>query len=231
MRSSIAELALRVGRGGEPPPVDPDEARRAADEILSRPEYQEPQQSLVDRAIEWVFERVGDLFSRLGGSGPGSVIGWLVLAGLAGAALWLIIRALRVPRRGRPGSGDDVVYGTERRLDATVWLDEAERLAAAGDHRGALRCRHQALIARVVTDGLVDDVAGRTAGEYGAALAGRLPHLAEPIHRLTEQFEWVWYGGRPVGASDYEHFRSAAAEIESAPHDRSVHATSTGSAT
>ena len=115
MRSSIAELL-----GGEPPTVDPDDARRAADEILSRPEYQEPEQSLLDRAVERVFDFAGDLFERLPGGGPGSSIGWIFVVALVGAGLWLLVRALRVPRRTRPAAGADVVYGTEARLDAKV---------------------------------------------------------------------------------------------------------------
>lgn len=200
--------------GIEPPPVDPDDARRAADDILSRPEYREPGQSIVDRALEWLFEQFGNLFERLGGSGPGSVIGWIVLAALVGGALWLLIRALRVPLRSRAEDEPGVIYGTETHRDASVWLAEADRLAAAGDHRGALRCRHQALVATAITLGRVDHVAGRTAAEYGDRLARALPGEAERIDAVTERFEAAWYGGAAVDRAGYDGFVADAAVIE-----------------
>lgn len=200
--------------GIEPPPVDPDDARRAADDILSRPEYREPGQSVVDRALEWLFEQFGNLFERLGGSGPGSVIGWIVLAALVGGAVWLLIRALRVPLRSRAEDELGVVYGTETHRDASVWLAEADRLAAAGDHRGALRCRHQAMVATAITAGRVDHVAGRTAAEYGGRLAATMPGEADRIASITERFEAAWYGGAAVDGAGYERFAADATAVE-----------------
>ena len=49
--------------------VDPDEARRTAEEILARPEYREPQPSMLDRALEAVTDFLGRGFAALTGSG------------------------------------------------------------------------------------------------------------------------------------------------------------------
>ncbi len=208
-------------RGDEPTPptIDPDEARRAAQDILSRAEYREPERSLVDRAVEWVFNRVGDLFDALGGSGPGSVIGWLVVLALVGGAIWLLVRSLRVPLGSRVAQAPAVQYGTESHRDASVWLAEAERLAASGDLRGALRCRHQAMIARLIADAVLDDVPGRTAGECRDLIGTRVVSMVETARQVTDTFETVWYGGAAADGADYERFVASAVAIESAAAD------------
>lgn len=211
----IAALAALAG-GGDAPPIDPDDARRAADEILGDGSYAEPTQSLLDRALEWIFDQLGSAFGTLSGGGPGSGMAWVVVAVLGLAAVWLVVRALRVPRVGRKRAESTLDYGTETAHDARVWLDEAERLAAAGDHRGALRCRHQALVARLVTDRIVSDTAGRTAGEHRRDAESVLPHEAPRLARLTDRFDAVWYGGAAVDRAMFDAFHSDCALVEEA---------------
>lgn len=196
--------------------VDPDEARREARDILSGAEYSEPEEGLVERAVDWLFGRLGDAIATLTGGGPGSVIGWLVVAAVGAGAIWLLIRALRVP--AVPGRTTEVGlrYGTETHRDPDVWLDEADRLAAAGDHRGAIRCRYQALIARLVVDGTVDDVPGRTAGEYQTIVSHRLPDESETVERITGCFDAAWYGGAEVAADDHDRFAADCRRLEAA---------------
>lgn len=202
--------------------VDPDEARRAARDILSGAEYAEPQESLVERAVSWIFERLGDAIATLTGGGAGGAIGWVIVAVLGAGAVWLVVRALRVPAVRRVGEGDLVRYGTEAHRDASAWLREADRLSAAGDHRGALRCRYQGFLAGMVTEGLVDDVAGRTSGEYQAVLQARLPQHAGTVDDITRTFEDVWYGGAPAGAVELERFGAACLRIENEVRHSSV---------
>ena len=210
MSSSRADVLT----GGEPGPVDPEAARQAARDILSGAEYTEPEPSLVERAVDWMGERLGSFFGTLTGGGPGSVIGWLVLVVLVAGAAWLLVRAARVPSVGSTSPGSQVRHGTETRWDADLWLAESDRLAAAGDHRGALRCRHQAMLAHMVDARVVDDAPGRTASEYRRALGDRLPHLRPSLDQLTEQFEGAWYGGRPVDAVELDAFSSACRTVE-----------------
>lgn len=202
--------------GGDPGPVDPEAARDAAREILSGAEYAEPEPTLVERAVEWMGERLGSFFGTLTGGGPGSAIGWFVLVILLVGAAWLLVRAARVPGVASAATDPGVRYGTETRWDAEVWLAEAERLAAAGDHRGALRCRHQAMLARMVDARLVDEAPGRTADEYRRLLEDRRPELRAWLVELTERFERVWYGGEPVGPGHLDAFSEACRTVESA---------------
>lgn len=196
------------------PPVDPDDARRAADDILGDAAYAEPTQSLLDRAVDWLFDRLGDAFESLPGGGPGTDIAWVFVVALLVLAGYFLVRALRAPRIAKPDDDDGLRYGTETSHDATVWMSEASRLAAAGDHRGALRCRHQALVAVLVTEAVVAEVAGRTAGEYAAAAIVSLPAEAEALRAVTADFDGVWYGGRSVDRAAYEAFADRCAAVE-----------------
>jgi hypothetical protein len=202
--------------GADPGPVDPEAARDAAREILSGAEYAEPEPTLVERAVEWMGERLGSFLGTLTGGGPGSAIGWFVLVILVVGAAWLLVRAARVPRVAATATGGELRYGTETRWDADIWLAEAERLAAAGDHRGALRCRHQAMLARMVDARLVDEAPGRTADEYRRLLGDRRPELGPSLAELTDRFERAWYGGEAVGPAQLVAFSDACRTVESA---------------
>ena len=206
--------------GDDPAPIDPETARETARDILSDPEYLEPEPTLVERAFEWVGERLGSFFGTLTGGGPGSLIGWIVLLALVAGAAWLIVRSMRVPGVARGAAGDDVRYGTETLWEADLWLTESERLAAAGDLPGALRCRHQALLARMVEEQVVDEMPGRTAAEYRDVLAARLPHVAQELADLTERFERTWYGGAPVGAAELEAYSASCRTVEAGVRER-----------
>ncbi len=201
--------------------IDPEAARRAAHDILSGPDYSQPAKGIVERVVDWVFARLGDVVGTLTGGGAGTLIGWLVVIGIVSAAGWLLARALRVTPTGRRPGAEGLRYGTESPRDAGVWLEEAARLAAAGDHHGALRCRHQALLARLITGGVVDDSPGRTAAEYRAVIEAQVPSEATTLDRLTRQFEDAWYGGDPVDGADYVAFADACGQVEAAALDRS----------
>ena len=213
MRSSPGEHLVRSGLD-DAAPVDPEAARDAARDILSGAEYAEPEPGPVERVVDWVFERIGSFLGTLTGGGPGSVIGWIVVIALVAGAALLIVRALRVPALGRIADRDGLRYGTETRWDPALWLEESARLARAGDRRGALRCRHQAMLATMVSEGVVDDVPGRTAGEYGSLLGLRLPDLHAEIDELTDRFQAAWYGGHPVSDADLERFRLTCERVE-----------------
>ena len=197
--------------------VDPDEARRTAQDILSRPEYREPQPSLLDRAFEAVTDFLRRGFEALVGGGAGSLIG-LVITGLVLAlALWLLVRALGASRSRPDRRGAiDVVQGTSAPDDPAVWDDEADRLAAAGDHRGALRCRYQAMVAALVRSGALQDATARTPAEIRRELDGRRGELNPLLASVTERFEAAWYGGRPVDAGTERSFAADAATLRAA---------------
>lgn len=185
---------------GLPVPVhDADHAGRVADRILAQRQFQPPKRSLTQRAIEWAFERLGELISALSGGGRGAVVAWIVVLGGVAVLVWVISRAVR--GRGRRGSAlgpldDQIGRASED------WVAEAEANAAAGRWRDALRCRYRALVADLAAHGLLDEVPGRTAGEYRDLLAVNLPAARQPFSAITDLFERAWYGHVPVSEAD-----------------------------
>lgn len=208
---------MRSWQGEPGGAVDPDEARRTAEEILSRPEYREPRPSLLDRAFEAVTDFLGRAFGALVGGGAGSVVGLVVTGLVLVLALWLLLRAVRASR-SRTGAveGPRVVQGTSAPEDPAVWDAEADRLSAVGDHRGALRCRYQALVAAAVRTGALQDATARTPAEIRHELSGRRPELDPLLHSVTERFEAAWYGGRSVDETAERAFATDTSELRRA---------------
>ena len=204
-------LAAAAAAGDLPEPERPaEEARRAADEVLADAVFDRPPPSLLARARDWFFERIGDAIEAVLGSGGGGVVGWSVVAVLVVAAIALVVRLTRGAQRD-PGLA--VVTPDGPRRPATDWLSEARRLEAAGDWRSGLRCRHRALVAALAAGGLVDEVPGRTTGEYRDEVARRVPAVAPDFDGATTLFELAWYGGRPVDADDAGRFADLSERV------------------
>lgn len=180
------------------------QARRRASDILSRPEFRPKPRSLIERALD----KVGELFDKIiGGVGGGSpVLAWgavAVIAALLGFALW---RAARALQNDLGGAGDVAVDG--RRRPPADWRAEAAAHEAAGRWRDALRCSWRAVVAELAAGGLVEEVPGRTTGEYRAGVARSLPAAAEPFSRATRLFEDAWYAAVEVGPAELAQVRS-----------------------
>src|SRR4029450_4451834 len=60
--------------------------------------------------------------------------------------------------------------------------------------RAALRSRYRALAPDLASRGLVEEVPGRTAGEYRRQVGRALPEAATDFAGATELFEVAWYG-------------------------------------
>ncbi len=93
------------------------------------------------------------------------------------------------------------------------WLVEAAEHEAAGRRRDAVRCRYRALLADLAAAGLVEEIAGRTSGEYLAAVESDVPAAAEAFADATRRFELAWYGATPVDATDADAFAAVARRV------------------
>lgn len=191
------------------------EARRRAREILSGEEFRAPEPGLIERARDWLVDQLATFLAALTGSGAGTVVAWVVLGAMLGLVVVLVARLGRSTQRDPTAVADTVV---ERRRPPVAWRAEAERLEAAGDWKGGLRCRYRALVAELVQRGVVRDVPGRTTGEYRREVAARLPEAAPGFAGACELFERAWYGDRPTGPAESERFRALADDVvRSAP--------------
>lgn len=204
-------LALAQGRGELRVPVrDPQQVREVVREVLSRPEFRPPQRSLTERLFDWVLELIGRLLAALGGSGAGGIVGLILLAlVLAGVG----VLAARFSRGLTPSPEVAAAVPGGRRRSAAEWRAEAEAHERAGAWREAVRSRYRALVADLATRGLVEEVPGRTAGEYRRQVGRALPEAATDFAGATELFEVAWYGRSSTGTGDAAHLRDLADRV------------------
>lgn len=203
-----------------PPDHTPAEARDAADAILDRPEYRwSDDESVVERVLDWLSERLADLLEPLGFGGGGLPVwvGWLILVGLAGLVGYLVYRArggwgrARAPEVVR--GGRVVVSAGEAGVD---WAAEVERCEREGLWRDALRARYRVLVGELAARGLIGDLVGRTTGELVADVRVSAPAVVPAFAAATAIFEETWYGGAAVGPAERDRFLTLAAEVRAA---------------
>ena len=208
------------------PPVpghDADEVRRLADEILGRPEFAAPERSFFERFLDWVLRQLERLF---GGDGDPAEIGgeaggaggsaWFTLLVLVVAAVLVVVvlRALRGTWTGRRRVEDDPLdVDVEDRRDAAAWDALARRLEAEGRWKDAMRARFGSLVERLVEQGVVGDVPGRTTGEYRAEVRSALPEVGDEFAEASDLFDRAWYGDLPTGPAEAERFTSDAERV------------------
>ena len=199
---------------------DPGAVRDAANDILSGADFQN-NQSLLERFFDWLGDRLS--FSIGGGGGPG-IIGDLLTLALIVAAVVLLVRliASRQRRAKRTAVDDDLVLEVERRRTAEEWAADAEQLEQQGRHREALRARYRELVARLVDDGTIVDLVGRTTGELRVEVLATRPHAAAAFGDATVLFEHAWYGGRRVDAGQVARLRELANAVVHSSRERVV---------
>jgi hypothetical protein len=174
-------------------------------DVLSRDEFREPAKSLLQRGRDALFDFLGRLLARILEGATGSPIGWLAVALVVGVLALLVVRFARSVTRDPEG---EAVGVPASRRTARDWRADADASEAAGDWRSALRYRYRALVADLAARGLVDEIPGRTAGEYRAEVATNVPTVAADFSGATAMFERAWYGGVPSGRDDADRFRS-----------------------
>lgn len=184
-----------------------DEVRQLADEILSRPEFAQPEPSLLERVRSWFEDLIGRILEAAFAGGAGSLIGWVVLLGAVVAIIWFASRwgrTVQVDRR--VGVRVEEIH---RRTPAE-WRAEAEALEADGQWKPAMRCRYRALVGDLIAAGLLEDVPGRTTGEYRRDVAVRAPDRSSAFDEATELFELAWYADRATGPDENRRFQELA---------------------
>lgn len=188
--------------------ADPAAVRRAAHDILGRPEFSSVHPSLVERARTAVGHFFGQLLSgTLSGIGP---LGVAVLAlVVAVIALAIVVAARNVSRDPRLTG---VTVGVAGRAPAD-WEAEAQACERRGDFRGALRARYRSLVAELAHRGLVEEIPGRTAGEYRRAVAVAAPPAAGGFGEATDLFEGAVYGHGEVGPPESARIGALAGEV------------------
>jgi len=206
---AAARVAAQVAdlRSPQRPPA---EVRDAVGEVLSRPEFQRPGPGLVQRLRQEAVDLLERALGALLGGGRAALFAWVILGVAVLAIVFVATRFARGVTRD-PGRGLPSIVMSRR--GPAEWRADAEAAERAGQWRLALRCRYRALVADLADRGLVEEVAGRTAGEYRSDVAGAAPGVAVPFAGATELFERAWYGDQPTGHEEATRFRGLADEV------------------
>ncbi|MBW1599922.1 DUF4129 domain-containing protein [Streptomyces sp. JJ38] len=204
---AAAALAPKAAEGDDVPvTIDRDSGREAAERELSKPVYQADEPGLVERAVEWVLDRLNDLLGAALDLSPG---GWAGLAVIALAVLALLI-ALRL-RLGRLRPGPHAA--TASLFDASPRSSDehraaAEREAAAGAWSAAVQERMRAVVRGLEERALLDPQPGRTADEAATEAGRALPGHAAALRSAARAFDEVTYAGRPGTQAAHAELRA-----------------------
>ncbi|MGN5633892.1 DUF4129 domain-containing protein [Streptomyces sp. AC154] len=209
--TAAAQLLIRAG-GGIPVDTPRVPAREAARHELSKPMYHENDPNFLQRALDHLWNWVGDLLSSasdaaLGGP-AGLVVLVLIVLALAAALRW----RLGTPQRG-PGTADGLFESGPR--SAAEHRTAAETHAAAGRWNQAVQERMRAIVRSLEERALLDPRPGRTADEAAAEAGRPLPAHAARLHAAARQFDDVTYGGRTADQQAYRTLLALDLELES----------------
>jgi hypothetical protein len=204
---------------------DKDAERGRLNAILHDPAFNRDtrqQGGALGRLVERFFEWVSSLFrgsrrSITPGASPRVsrlaqlVILLLCLVVIAYVARLLWLRRARGPRTLKLRREPRIILGERLEADQTAadLLDDAERLARAGDLRGAIRKAYVALLCELGDRGIVRLARHKTNRDYLDAVRRAAPtRLYTEMLPLTFDFELHWYGLQDASDSDWESFKT-----------------------
>lgn len=183
------------------PPVAPgeEEARRWAEEELSKGIYQGERESLLRRLLD----AIAEFFSRAESSSDvptgavaiAIVVGLVIALGLALVLYGPLRRVRRIKTASHDVLADDVRSAAELRIAATAH-EEAGQWSLAVLER--FRAITRSLIERVI----LDDRPGQTAYEVAHSAGPKLPAIAADIENAAALFDRVCYGELPATAAE-----------------------------
>lgn len=200
-------------------------AREAAERELSDPLYHQDDPNIIQRAIQWFWEKADTLLSAAAGATPGGVVGLVVIA----AVVVLAVVALRL----RLGSVRRATTGTRTLFDdrprtAAQYRAAAESHASRGQWTEAVQERMRAVVRGLEERTLLDPRPGRTADEAASEAGRSLPLHAERLRAAARAFDDITYGGRAGTGHTYGALRSLDSDLERA---RPLLSTAPGGAT
>jgi hypothetical protein len=219
--ASLAEL-----ESAPPPNIDKDAERGRLNAILRDPAFNQKAQQggalqrLIEDIAEWIRDLLNKLFPRSTirpGTNPrvsrlAQVVVFALCLGVIAYVAWFVwSRRKRGPKSLKLKRGPRVVLGERLEADqsAADILADAERLARAGDLRGAIRKAYIALLCELGDRQVIRLSRHQTNRDYLEAVrrAAR-PQLYTEMLPLTFNFELHWYGLQDASDADWDDFRS-----------------------
>ncbi len=201
-----ATLASRELPIAQPQP----DARAQLEDVFSRFEI-DTQFSIPfwQRILRWL-GRWLQLFSNRGSgtvAGGALIIVAIIVTGLA--ILWTTRRLrgeISAESHLSPHSTDDL------NLSAQSAFDNAERDAAQGDFRNAVRYLYLSALLSLDERDLLRFDRSKTNREYLRSIAGS--EFAPTLHSVIDVFDRVWYGFRPIDPATFAYYRQQVADLQ-----------------
>lgn len=209
---AVSIAAIRFAGFADVTGIGRDEARDAARRELGKRIYHADDPSLVQRVIQWLTARIGDLVGAASRNLPG---GWPALAALV-VLLVLIVVAVRMGVGPVHRGGARRALLTETPLSAGDHRAAADAHAARGDYAQAIAERLRAIAADLDARAIVTVRPGLTADELAAQAAAALPAYAERLHAAARLFDDVWYGEHPATAEGDATLRALDVDLRTA---------------
>jgi hypothetical protein len=221
-RELAAALGQRLAQEALSAGADP---RAYLQSVLARSEFQDLDPSLWAQPPQPPPEPSWEdkLPFPLRGKGGGGISGFTLLAillGIAavGAAAALAYVGAKSRKKSAPAAPPLASTETAQEgLDALArdpedWRAEADALAARGEHRSAVRRLYLAVLVALHRGRIIEYEPSRTNWDYLRRFTG--PSDAKTLFRtLTQAFDFIWYGERPVEAATYAQLSRGAAEL------------------
>ncbi|MFI2415054.1 DUF4129 domain-containing protein [Streptomyces sp. NPDC018947] len=218
---AAVRTSLRVGdvsarslahSGDEPPVTVPrDPAREAARRELTKGMYHENDPGWFQRALDALWNWIGDLFSAASTATPGGMLGLIVIVLAVVAVLGALWWRLGTPRR-RPVSAPALF--DDRPRSAADHRAAAEAHAAQGHWNQAVQERMRAVVRSLEERALLDIRPGRTADEAAAEAGRALPAHSDRLRAAARDFDDVAYGGRPGTEQTYRRLTDLDRDLE-----------------
>jgi hypothetical protein len=224
--AAVLHQATARGGDGDVPVTTPRvPAREDAERELSRPEYHEHDPGLLQRTLDWLWDRIGDLLSSAAGATPG---GWVGLSAVA-VVLILLVVALRIrlgKLRTEPTSARGFLFADGPR-SADEHRATAEAHAANARWGQALQERMRAIVRSLEERALLDPRPGRTSDEAALEAGQALPDHAADLRAAAHAFDEVTYAERPAD----QHTYTRVADLDTALQHTTPHSESSTSTT
>ncbi|MEU1182664.1 DUF4129 domain-containing protein [Streptomyces sp. NPDC005820] len=207
-------LGTLIRSDDEPPLTVPrDPAREAARRELSKRLYHDHDPSLLQRALDTLWDWIGDLLATASGATPGGTVGVLVVLTAVVAVVGALWWRLGTPRR-QPTSATALF--DDRPRTAAEHRAAAEAHASQGHWNQALQERMRAVVRSLEERALLDSRPGRTADEAAAEAGRALPAHGDRLHAAARAFDDVTYGGRPATEQAYHRITELDHDLERA---------------
>ncbi|WP_406096389.1 DUF4129 domain-containing protein [Streptomyces sp. NBC_01013] len=214
-KTAAAEFLIRAS-GDIPVDIPRVPAREAARHELSKPMYHENDPNPLQRALDHLWNWIGDLLSSASGAAPGGPAGLVVLVLIVIVLIAALLWRLGTPQRSLRAA--EALFESGPR-SAPEHRAAADAHAAADRWNQAVQERMRAVVRSLEERDLLDARPGRTADEAAAEAGRTLPAHASRLRSAARAFDDVTYGGRSADRAAYLAIHALDLDLEAAtPH-------------